>query len=214
MDTKLILQFLRDVMANNNRPWFQQHKDVYLAAKEDFERGVAAAISRISTFDSSVAHIGVKDATYRFYRDTRFSPDKSPYKNHLGAYISARSYWLPTNILTSCRNEIMANEEEWLKCVESKEFIKYFGDSFEPCTERDSWGTKQGFGLEKLKTCPAGFPRDYAQVKYLRLKNYCCWHRVSNDFFEGDAWLKQMEIVFKAAKPMMDFMNSVIDDYE
>ena len=85
MDTKLILQFLRDVMANNNRPWFQQHKDVYLAAKEDFERGVAAAISRISTFDSSVAHIGVKDATYRFYRDTRFSPDKSPYKNHLGA---------------------------------------------------------------------------------------------------------------------------------
>ena len=53
MDTKLILQFLRDVMANNNRPWFQQHKDVYLAAKEDFERGVAAAISRISTFDSS-----------------------------------------------------------------------------------------------------------------------------------------------------------------
>jgi uncharacterized protein (DUF2461 family) len=108
----------------------------------------------------------------------------------------------------------MANEEEWLKCVESKEFIKYFGDSFEPCTERDSWGTKQGFGLEKLKTCPAGFPRDYAQVKYLRLKNYCCWHRVSNDFFEGDAWLKQMEIVFKAAKPMMDFMNSVIDDYE
>ena len=124
MDTKLILQFLRDVMANNNRPWFQQHKDMYLAAKEDFERGVAAAISRISTFDSSVAHIGVKDATYRFYRDTRFSPDKSPYKNHLGAYISARgkkslhggyyihlepdycmlacgSYWLPTNILTS-----------------------------------------------------------------------------------------------------------------
>ena len=87
----------------------------------------------------------------------------------------------------------MANEEEWLKCVESKEFIKYFGDSL---------------------TCPAGFPRDYALVKYLRLKNYCCWHRVPNDFFEGDAWLKQMEKVFKAAKPMMDFMNSVIDDYE
>jgi hypothetical protein len=37
---------------------------------------------------------------------------------------------------------------------------------------------------------------------------------VPNDFFEGDAWLKQMEKVFQAAKPMMDFMNSVIDDYE
>lgn len=60
------------------------------------------------------------------------SADKSPYKNHFGAYINAKSkkalrggyyihlepdhcllavgnYWLPTNILTSCRNEIMAN---------------------------------------------------------------------------------------------------------
>ena len=31
-----------------------------------------------------------KEWAYRFYRDTRFSPDKSPYKNHLGAYIDAK----------------------------------------------------------------------------------------------------------------------------
>ena len=241
MDTKLILQFLRDVMANNNRPWFQQHKDVYLTAKEDFERGVAAAISRISTFDSSVAHIGVKDATYRFYRDTRFSPDKSPYKNHLGAYIDAKgkkalrggyymhlepghcllavgNYWLPTNILTSCRNEMMANTEEWLRRVENKEFLKYFGSntssSFKEPMNVSSWDQPQGFGLEKLKTCPSGFPKDWEYVHYLRLKDYCAWHAVSDDFFEGDGWLDEMEKIYRAAKPMMDFMNEVIDDYE
>ncbi len=232
MNAKRILDFLQAVMANNNRPWFQEHKAEYDTVKVDFEQGVAQALQRIVKFDASVGNLQVKDCTYRFYRDTRFSPDKSPYKNHLGAYICAKgkkalrggyylhlepghcllavgSYWLPTDILTACRNEIMANEEEWLKCVENKQFRKYFD-----APEDASWESPQGFGLEKLKTCPAGFPRDYAYLKYLRLKNYCAWHHVDDDFFEGDKWLDEMARVFQAAKPMMDFMNAVIDDYE
>ena len=237
MDTQRILQFLRDVAANNNRPWFQEHKGEYDAVRADFEAGVAQLIGRIAAFDASVAHLSVKDCTYRFYRDTRFSADKSPYKRHFGAYICAKgkkslhggyyihvepdscmvatgSYWLPTNILTSCRNEIMANEEEWLRRVESADFLRYYKDAFEPSTYDDAWQRKQGFGLEKLKSAPAGFPRDYRYLQYLRMKDYCCWHRVSDTFFEGDAWLAKAVKMFKAAKPMMDFMNGVIDDYE
>ena len=232
MDTQLILSFLRNVAANNNRPWFHEHKAEYDAARASFEDGIAKAIAKIATFDDSIAHITVRDATYRFYRDTRFSPDKSPYKRHLGAYIASHgkkalhggyyihlepdscmvacgNYWLPTNILTSCRNEIMANEAEWLRCVENKDFLKYYGASTDA-----TWEDKQGFGLEKLKTCPAGFPRDYRYVNYLRMKDYCCWHRVADDFFEGGKWIDRMVSMLKAAKPMMDFMNAVIDDYE
>ena len=145
MDQKRIIKFLRQVMANNNREWFLEHKKEYETVRAEFERGVQQALERIMTFDPEIAHVQVKDCTYRFYRDTRFSADKSPYKNHLGAYINAKSkkalrvsyslplepdhcllavgnYWLPTNILTSCRNEMMANTVEWLKCVENKDF--------------------------------------------------------------------------------------------
>ena len=232
MNTRLILSFLRDVAANNNRPWFQAHREEYLAAKEDFEAGIAKAIPRIVRFDPSVAHITVKDAVYRFYRDTRFSPDKSPYKKHLGAYIAAHgkkalhggyyihlepdncmlacgSYYLPSPILTACRNEIMANEEEWLKRAESPAFVKLFGRPGEHQFEDE-----KGFGLESLKTCPAGFPKDYARIEYLRMKDYCCWVKVEEDFFEGDAWLDDMAAIFEVAKPMIDFVNAVIDDYE
>ena len=232
MDAKRILTFLRQVMANNNRPWFQEHKAEYEAVRTEFERGVAQALERIVTFDPEIAHLNVKDCTYRFYRDTRFSADKSPYKNHFGAYIDAKgkkalrggyyihlepghcllavgNYWLPTNILTSCRNEIMGNTAEWLKCVESEDFLKYFG-----AEEGANWESPQGFGLERLKTCPAGFPRDWEHLKYLRMKDYCAWHHVGDSFFLGDKWLDEMERMFRAAKPMMDFMNSVIDDYE
>lgn len=232
MDTQLILGFLKRIAANNSRPWFQEHREEYEAARENFERGVALAIARITEFDPSVAHVTVRDATYRFYRDIRFSPDKAPYKRHFGAYIAAQGkkshhggyyihlepgqcllacgdYCLPTQILTACRNEIIGNEDEWLRCVQSEEFLRWFGA---PAAAK--WEDPQGFGFEKLKTCPAGFPRDYKYIDYLRLKDYCCWHRVQDNFFEGDGWLEDMEKIFKAGKPVCDFINSVVDDYE
>jgi uncharacterized protein (TIGR02453 family) len=237
MDSKRILAYLRALMANNNRDWYYAHKAEYDAVRADWEQGVGQAIERIVSFDPSVATQRVKDCTYRFNRDTRFSADKSPYKNHFGAYINAKgkkalrggyyihlepdhcllavgNYWLPTNILTSCRNEIMANEEEWLKCVETKAFKKYFAEKKESREWNESWDAPQGFGLTKLKTCPAGFPRDYEHVNYLRLKDYCAWHAVPESFFESNDWLDEMERIFRAAKPMMDYMNNVIDDYE
>lgn len=232
MDVKKIMDFLREIAMNNNRTWFLEHKADYQSARAEFEAGVAQAITRIAAFDDSIAHVTVKDTTYRFNRDTRFSADKSPYKTHFGSFINARSkkslrggyyihlepgqcllavgnYWLPTNILTSCRNEIMANEQEWLRCVESKEFRKYYD-----APEDADWESPQGFGMAKLKTCPVGFPRDYAHLRYLRQKDYCAWHRVPDDFFATDRWLDEMARMFEAGKPMMDFTNSVIDDYE
>lgn len=232
MQAGRILSFLEDIRNNNNRDWFNAHKEEYRAVRDDFEEGVNKAILRISEFDPTIKHLTAKDATYRFYRDTRFSSDKSPYKTHLGAYIAAHgkkalhggyyihlepghclvscgNYWLPTNILTSCRNEIMGNIGSWRGIVESERFIDMFGRPGEGC-----WGASKGFGLEMLKTAPSGFPRDYEFIKYLRMKDYCCWHTVPNSFFEGDGWLDDMSVILKEGKPMMDFINSVIDDYE
>lgn len=233
MQAKRILAFLTELTANNNRSWFLEHKKEYSECRVDFEAGIAEAIARISEFDSEITHLQVKDCVYRFNRDTRFSPDKSPYKNHLGAYICARGkkalrggyylhlepgnclvavggYWLPTNILTSCRNEIMSNIEEWRRRVENTSFIKLFGRPGEGKWENSI----KGFGLELLKTAPSGFPRDYEFIQYLRMKDYCSWTRVSDTFFEGDCWLDEIVKTFQVAKPMMDFINAVVDDYE
>lgn len=232
MQAKRILSFLDGIKKQNSREWFTEHKEEYNAVRADFEEGISAAILRISEFDSSIKHLTVKDTTYRFYRDTRFSTDKSPYKTHLGAYIAAHgkkafhggyyihlepghcliscgNYWLPTNILTSCRNEIMANIDQWRKIVESKTFVETFGHP-----GGNNWDSPKGFGLESLKTAPSGFPRDYEFIQYIRMKDYCCWKAVPDSFFEGDKWLDDMSEILKIGKPMMDFINSVIDDYE
>lgn len=237
MKTKKLIKFLKAVAANNNRPWFQEHKDEYLDCKADFEEGVQKAIERISTFDPEISHLTPKDCCYRFYRDIRFSTDKSPYKRHFGAYICAHgkkalrggyyihvqpgrsliscgAYYLPTNILTSCRNEIMVRIDEWRKAVEDGKFVKYYGYPGEGVWTDEEDLSDKGFGISHLKTCPKGFPKDYEFMDYLRMKDYATWHRVSDDFFEGEKWLDEMEEYFKVAKPMMDIVNSVIDDYE
>ena len=46
------------------------------------------------------------------------------------------------------------------------------------------------------------------------MKDYCAWHCVPDDFFQGEHWTEQLVKIAKVAKPMMDFTNNVIDDYE
>lgn len=233
MDTHHIIDFLTRVAENNTRAWFAEHKAEYDAVRADFERGVALAIDALAALDPALGRLSVKDCTYRFYRDTRFSPDKSPYKTHLGAYINARgrkalrggyymhlepghcllaagNYWLPTNVLNACRNEIMSNEERWLQVAANPEFVRLFGHP----GEGDWDGGGKGFGLAMLKKCPAGFPKDYAHADFLRMKDYCAWHSVPAEFFDGDDWPARMVEILRVAKPMTDMMNAVIDDYE
>ena len=88
MNIPVIFQFLKEVSANNNREWFNAHKDLYEEARGEFENLLSAIITRISLFDESIRGVQVKDCTYRIYRDTRFSQDKTPYKTHLGGYIT------------------------------------------------------------------------------------------------------------------------------
>lgn len=240
MNIKLILSFLRDVAVNNNREWFHAHKEQYNAVKSEFDKGVDELITALSRFDSEISHLTAKDCTYRFYRDVRFSQDKSPYKRHFGAYICAKgrkslrggyylhlqpgncflstgAYWLPTNILTSCRNEIMANIDLWREAVENGKFIKYFG--YPNANEKGDYTDEgqmpaKGFGISHLKKAPKDFPKDYEFIDYLRMKDYCCWHSVDETFFASDRWTCDAAKVYEIAKPMMDIVNSVIDDYE
>lgn len=238
MDAKRINHFLAEVAANNNRPWFQNHKEEYEECKLDFERGVGDAIVRLAQFDPEIASLTPRNCCYRFYRDVRFSPDKSPYKRHFGAYICAHGkkslrggyyihiqpgrsvvcagcYWLPTNILTSTRNEIMARIDEWRKMVENPDFVEAFGRPGDGVwDEQQGVVSEKGFGGDRLKTCPKGFPKDYPFMDYLRMKSYVAWQRKPDDFFQGDAWLDELARLMKLAKPMMDFINSVVDDYE
>ncbi|MBR6804082.1 MAG: DUF2461 domain-containing protein, partial [Paludibacteraceae bacterium] len=85
---EIILDFLKDLAANNNREWFAEHKPRYIAAAEVLGEVIDRLIAGLGAFDDDVKYLHAKDFTYRIYRDIRFSPDKSPYKRHMAAYIA------------------------------------------------------------------------------------------------------------------------------
>ena len=79
------LRFLLGLRANNNREWFHEHHDEYerllLEPARDF---VVALGEELRAFAPEVgADPRVNGSIFRIARDTRFSKDKRPYKDHL-----------------------------------------------------------------------------------------------------------------------------------
>lgn len=221
MDISAIFRFLKELAANNNREWFQAHKQLYTEVQKDFEDLLATVIARISTFDESVAGILPRDCTYRIYRDTRFTLDKTPYKTHLGGYINAHgkksehcgyyihvepdgcmlaggSWCLDTKVLKAVRQAIYDNIDEYRSIVEDPAFKQYF----------------PVIGENRLKTAPKGFPKDFAYMDYLKCKDYTCCHYVPDEFFLASDFLDRTEEVFRQLKRFADFTNYTIDSFE
>ena len=74
---KEILEFLRDLENNNNREWFNSNKERYQKVLNRWYAFCESLIKEIGRFEENIAPLTIKDCTYRIYRDTRFSKDKS-----------------------------------------------------------------------------------------------------------------------------------------
>lgn len=86
---KQVYDFLCRLKENNNREWFNANKEEYLQIREIFNGFVTSLIERMKVWDNRIRESAptVSECTYRIYRDTRFTKDKSPYKSHMAAYI-------------------------------------------------------------------------------------------------------------------------------
>lgn len=82
------LTFFRELAENQDRTWFQAHRDAY-------ERDVLAPLhALVEALNAELPRRGVplaaepRKAVFRIHRDVRFRRDKRPYKTHAGAVMS------------------------------------------------------------------------------------------------------------------------------
>lgn len=82
------VKFFNHLKHNNNKPWFQEHKDDFveyvMAPSRDFVVDMGEMLKHISP--GVHADPRVDKSIFRIYRDIRFSKDKSPYKTHLAMW--------------------------------------------------------------------------------------------------------------------------------
>jgi uncharacterized protein (TIGR02453 family) len=218
-----VLQFLRDLINNNDRDWFKLNKHRYETTRRIFLEGVQEIINRLGAFDSEIADIEASETMFRIYRDIRFSPDKSPYKNHYGAFIAAggghRSprggYYLhvqPGSCFLS--GGVWGPEPKLLKNLRND--IYYRADEFEAILEDPVFKQFYPEGLDKenmLKRTPAGTPADFAHEDWLRHKYYCVTSFRPDSFFYKRDWIDNTVEAFKAQVKFNRFLNDTVDDY-
>ncbi|HEV7380675.1 MAG TPA: DUF2461 domain-containing protein [Dyadobacter sp.] len=215
------LQFLKDLITNNNREWFQNNRKRYDEAKANVEQLTAYLIKEVQTFHD-LGNLQVKDCLFRINRDVRFSKNKDPYKSNLAIAIGAggrssgkidyylhiqpdgQSFlgggmWSPTTEqLARYRQEIDYNAQELKNIIEVKEFKAYFPEI-------------QG---ESLKTAPKGYAKDHPELDLLKRKQMFFAHNYTDKEVTAKNFGEEVVKGIRLLKPYCDYMNYILDHTE
>ena len=214
---KSILDFLSELSEHNDRTWFEANRDRYKQVKKRMDEVAAEFIEAVAAFDPAVEGVQVKDATYRIYRDTRFSKDKSPYKTWFGVYVCPRGkksgfsgyymhvepdqnhYMLCTGAYCPTAGEIRSVREE----------IMTEGDAFVESIEAAT-----GFEVDwssALKRMPQGWSAEDQHSEYYRLRNFLLVKLVDKEYFLQPDAIQQAAKDMQCTRPFNDTLNRAIE---
>ena len=219
MNTQMILDYLTELSANNNREWYHAHKAEYQAANGQFEELIQTLILRIGEFDGSIRGHAPRELTFKLVRDTRFSHDKSPYNPAFRAHISSMGklpipvgYYLMLkpggqsflggglfadmfkDATRMVRDYISEHGDEWESVITTPSFQEYF--------------TVSGMSL---KNVPAGYEKEHPQAEYLKYKSWYLEYPIQDEeLADGRLFLSKAADIFHRMKPFNDYLNRAL----
>ena len=215
-----ILKFLKSLHKNNNKVWMDAHRSEYENAKNAFNEFVENIKNEIARFDNSIATLKISECTFRINRDIRFSKDKRPYKNNMGAYFNkwgknqkgagyyvhiepgncfaASGIWMPEkNELNKLRQEIDYNFNDWKKIINAKSFQKQFENGLD--------------NSDTLIRAPKGYEEDNEAIQFLKHKSFIVKRNFTDNEVTDQNFVSQLSKCFSASKPMIDFINLAVE---
>jgi uncharacterized protein (TIGR02453 family) len=217
------LQFLTKLKKNNSREWFNEHRNEYDAAKENFIELVNQILSQAGQFDQDIAVLTYKDCIFRINRDVRFSKNKDPYKNNMAAYFvkGGKKSWLAgyyfhcepggksfiggglyggePDQIKKVRQEIDYNWEAFKGILNNKTFKKTFGDL----------SREEGMSLIRE---PKGYEKDNPAIDYIKLKNFIVSVPVTDEELTDQKLVKKIITAFTTMQPLLQFLNRAMED--
>lgn len=209
------LDFLKLIKKNNNRDWFNAHKERYLEELAHLERFADAVLKELNKEDVIETPSG-KKSLHRIYRDTRFSKEKTPYKTNWsggfrratklrrGGYyfhiepgnsFIAGGFWGPSaGDLKRIRDEIAFDAAPLRKILKAKSFVKAFG-------------ALQG---EQLKTTPKGYDAANEGIDLLRYKQFLLIKPFTDKEVLDPSFVTETVAAFRHMRPFFDYMSEVL----
>jgi len=224
MITKEALQFLADLVANNNTDWMHANKKRYENYKKDYHNYIASLLVEMKPLDKSLEPLEVKNCTFRINRDIRFSKDKSPYKTNMGVWFTQNKFrknspgyyihfekgnsfiaggvWCPEpEELKKIRKEIAFFHDDLEAIVNDKNFKKEFN-----ALTRDETNT--------LKKAPKDFEPNHPAIEFLKLKSFTASEKIDDKLFLDKDFSKIVAQKLMVLKPLNDFLNRALETEE
>jgi uncharacterized protein (TIGR02453 family) len=224
MITKEALQFLEDLIANNNTEWMHANKKRYENYKKDYHNFIASILAEMKPLDKTLDPLEVKNCTFRINRDIRFSKDKSPYKTNMGVWFTQNKFrknspgyyihfekgnsfiaggvWCPEpNELKQIRKEIGFFYEDLEAIVTNKKFK----------TEFVSLSSDEN---NTLKKAPKDFDPNHPAIEFLKLKSFTASQKIDDKLFTDADFSKMVAHKLIVLKPMNDFLKRALETEE
>ena len=207
--------FLETLKQNNDREWFKAHKDDY---ETHVRAPMLAIIERLAQDFPRIApdFVASPRSMYRIYRDTRFSPDKTPYKTHVAAAFTHRT--LPKTESAALYFHF-APGQLWIggglyapatpRLNRIRQHIAADPDRFRRLVESPAFRRRGGVHGERLQRMPRGFPADHEAAEYLKLKQYLAGGDEPDPALGlSPRFYGTLLRRFKALAPFVEFLNA------
>jgi uncharacterized protein (TIGR02453 family) len=219
-------RFLRDLARNNEKAWFEAHRDVYeQQVRDPMRRLVEALDARLGSIAPEIVG-DPKRSMFRIHRDVRFSKNKSPYKTNAGVWLYHRDagrkvgtdgegggagfyfhidpttcfmaggMWMPARPALQRIREAIAAQPAALARLTS---APGFRRRFDGLSEE-----------AKLRRVPRDFPPDHPAAEWLKLQSFTTRALIEQRAVTSPRLVDRLCRDFQALVPLVRWLNRAL----
>ena len=213
-----VLEFLRQLTLNNNKAWFDAHRERYKHLRASVVTLAHEVHAGLLEHDSGLVLCDPAKAVFRINRDVRFSQNKQPYKTNMGfwlspgaksavaagyyvhldpqgSFIAAGIYMPPADALEKVRREIYYRGADLDQLLNATPIKKSFGMLED----------------HRLKTVPRGYDKEHPYMDYLRQKSFVLVQALENEALKQDRFGHYLAKQLAPAVPLVKFINEALE---
>jgi uncharacterized protein (TIGR02453 family) len=217
---------LRDLARNNEKAWFEAHRDVYeQQVRDPMRRLVEALDARLGSIAPEIVG-DPKRSMFRIHRDVRFSKNKAPYKTNAGVWLyhwdagrkvgtdgegggagfyfhidpttcfMAGGMWMPARPALQRIREAIAAQPAALARLTS---APGFRRRFDGLSEE-----------AKLRRVPRDFPPDHPAAEWLKLQSFTTRAMIEERQVTSGRLVDRLCRDFEALVPLVRWLNRAL----
>lgn len=206
--------FLRKLKRNNDRAWFQAHRDEY---DRHLRAPMLAIVDRLAADFRAFAPEMVADpkvSLFRPWRDTRFSEDKAPLKTNIAAVFPNRTlgrmngaglYFEVATTWVWIGGGVYAPDSGQLHAI--REHIAANQARFDALLKAPAFKRLGGLKGDTLTRVPRGWAKDHPAARYLVHKQFLGFREEPAAFAARPDFYRQLLTTMKVLAPLVAFLN-------